>query len=76
MADLSTLQTRLTEAETALHDLTIGRREVSVSWSDGQQVSYSKTNIDELRRYVQDLKTQIAELTGKNRRAPISLWPA
>lgn len=76
MADLSTLQTRLSEAETALHDLTIGRREVSVSWSDGQQVSYSKADIPELRRYIQDLKAQIAALTGKGRRKPISLWPA
>jgi hypothetical protein len=76
MADLTTLQTRLTEAEAALHDLLTGRREVSVSWASGQQVSYSKSDLPELRRYIQQLKAEIAELTGANRRAPISLWPA
>lgn len=53
----------------------IGRREVSVAWSDGQSVTYRKSDLPELRRYIQSLKQQIAELKGTNQRAPISLWP-
>lgn len=76
MPDLETLKTRLSEAETAHHELMIGTREVSVSWSDGQQVTYRKTDVTELRRYIASLRQEIAEITGEGRRAPISLWPA
>jgi len=63
MADLTTLQSWLTAAEQAHHELRIGARAVKVNY-DGQSVEYSQASADKLLRYIRDLKRQIAELTG------------
>jgi len=63
MADLSTLQGWLTEAEQAQHELSIGKSVVEV-WRDGRRITYSKADLAALRLYIADLKRQIADLTG------------
>lgn len=64
MATLATLQTRLTEAEDALHQLLIGTREVTIEFGAGRKVSYNQANIAELRSYIARLEDQIAVLQG------------
>lgn len=74
MADLATLQTRLSEAEAALHKLSIGALRASVSY-DGQTVTFTKAEMGELRAYIADLRSQIAALTATpaGRRRPLHL---
>lgn len=59
----------LAEAEMALHKLLTGTKEESVSFGAGKSVKYTATNIAELRRYINELKDEIAaaEGTGKPR---------
>lgn len=63
MADLATLQSRLTDAEAALHQLNIGAQQMQVDHGD-MRVVFTKTTIGDLRRYIDDLKAQIAALGG------------
>jgi hypothetical protein len=71
MADLATLQGWLTDAEAALHQLNIGAQEMQVDHGD-MRVAYTKANVGDLRRYVDDLKAQIisagGSVTGLRRR--------
>jgi len=72
MADLATLKLRLTEAESALHRLSIGKSVVSIS--DGERkLTYTAATIGQLRAYIDDLKRQIAALESPipPRRGPI-----
>lgn len=64
VTDPATLQTRLTEAETALHKLMVGGRPVSVS-TDGETVTYNRANIGELRAYIQTLKVSLGQTPRK-----------
>jgi hypothetical protein len=65
MADLATLQTRLTEAETALHALLTGSR-VQVVARDGRRLEYTSAagSINQLRNYIGQMQAEIASLTG------------
>lgn len=72
MADLATLQTRLDEAEAALHKLQTGAQVASVG--DGQgNVQYTSADVDKLRAYVRDLKAQISTAQGTRGRRPIGI---
>lgn len=77
MADLTTLQTRLLEAELAYHRLQTGTAEVLVEQGGevSMKVQYSLTSVDKLRTYIGELKNQIAAATGNSaglvRRRPI-----
>lgn len=66
MIDPAVLQTRLTEAQEALHRLTTGQMEASVQY-DGFQSTYTQANINELRAYIADLERQLG-LTPSGRR--------
>ena len=70
MADLATLKTWLTEAETAFHQLLMGDRLVSIS-HEGRTSSYNQTNRSDLEAYIADLKGQIAKLEGTSTRSQI-----
>ncbi|WP_417615323.1 gpW family head-tail joining protein [Parasphingorhabdus sp.] len=74
MADLATLQTRLTEAETARHDIATGGGVEFVS-RDGRAVRYSRNNLADFDKYIQTLERDIEIATnvaaGKPRRAAI-----
>lgn len=78
MTDLATLQTRLSEAEDALHQLHMGRRVVQVQMQNGSTVEYarSRDQIVRLEQYVASLKNQIARAKGKGGRAPLQIWPS
>lgn len=63
MTDTATLEARLAEAETALHQLEIGGRVVRVRASDGKQVEYAAAEIGPLRAYVASLKRQLGKMS-------------
>ena len=64
MATLVELQTRLAEAETALHNALIGKGVAEVRDFNGEMVRYSKTDTASLRAYIKELQDQIAVLLG------------
>lgn len=68
-AELLQKKLLLAEAELALHKLLTGTKEQSVSFGAGKSVAYTQANISELRRYISQLKDEIAvaEGTGKPR---------
>ncbi len=63
MSDLATLQTRLTEAETALHQLSTGTKAVSIN-TGTETVSYNQISMGKLRAYIADLEGKIISLGG------------
>lgn len=63
MADLSTLQQRLTEAEQAYHRLLTGSQTESIGSGD-RRVQYTQANADRLASYISSLKSQIGTLGG------------
>lgn len=79
MADIATLQLRLAEAELAYHKLMTGTKQVAVQ-QDDMQVTFNMTNVDRLRSYIAELKSQLSNLgvgdagnSAVGRRAPIYL---
>jgi hypothetical protein len=70
MTDLATLQARLGAAEAALHDLMTGAKRVTVE-RNGTKIVYNQTSITELRRYIAELKSQIAAAGGGGARRGI-----
>lgn len=56
---MPTTQQRLDEAETALHKLRIGAASVSLGYGD-RQVTYTKAELGDLKRYVAELKAQLS----------------
>lgn len=60
MTDSATLQAQLSEAETALHNLTIGNSVVEVEY-EGHRVKYARAQIGDLRRHVNSLKRQLGK---------------
>ncbi len=64
MASLSELQARLAEAETALHNVLIGKGVAEVRDFNGESVRYNKADTTSLRAYIKELQDQIAALLG------------
>lgn len=68
-ADLITLKDRLEEASIAMHQLSLGKSVVEF-WRDGRRVKFSSANSGDLKRYIQQLKEEIAaceaEIAGNN----------
>lgn len=64
MATLSDLQSKLAEAETALHSILIGKGVAQVRDFNGEMVAYSKADTSALRAYIKELRDQIAVLLG------------
>ena len=71
MTELTTLETRLAEAEAALHVLATGGQRQVVDIGTGGRVAYTPANVAELRLYIAGLKNQIIKLKGLSKRAPI-----
>ena len=69
---LATLQSRLTEAQDALHALLTGSLTASVSTGD-KRITFHQTEIPALRTYIADLLRAISIASGS---APASRAPA
>lgn len=54
------LQARLEEAREALHQMEIGRAEVSLNYN-GEAITYAAANIGDLRQYVRSLEAQLGQ---------------
>ena len=63
MAALATLQTRLTEAEDALHRLACGARVVRLTGPNGVSTEFNQATSPDLRAYIGQLRNEIAALT-------------
>ncbi len=75
MADVTTLQGRLPEAELAYHKLMTGAANVSVQ-QDDMQVTFNIASVDKLRTYIAELKSQLVaagalDATGAGRCTPL-----
>lgn len=57
-AERAVLQARLAEAESALHELMIGGRGVSIS-SGGKSVAFTAADTGRLQTYINQLKRQL-----------------
>lgn len=65
---MSDVQTRLQDAETALHALMTGSMMETVE-RDGVRITYTRTNIGDLRRYIAELRSQQSSAATPRRRA-------
>ncbi len=72
MATTSELGTRITEVETAIHDLMVGKRVARITSPDGTQAEYSETELPSLERYLNYLQGQ---LTAKQSNSSIGPGP-
>lgn len=69
------LQTRLAEAQAALHDILTGASVRSVTDSNGEKVEYRAVDIARLRAYIQELQAQVdAEAGTTVNNGPMVLW--
>lgn len=56
--------TRLTQAETALHELTLGQQARVFVDQNGERVEFTVANRAALRAYVMELKAKLGQNTG------------
>lgn len=71
MTDTATLQSRLDEAEQALHDLTVGNKPSAVA-GDGERIEYRSNpqSVAELRSYIAELKRQLGQSKPRGYASP------
>ncbi len=67
MADAQVLQSRLDQAESALHELLLGAKVVEVSYAD-RTVKYTRSKESDLRQYINELKRQLGQRTPRRSR--------
>lgn len=76
MATLSQLQTWLTEAETARHQLATGAAVVEIM-RDGRRLQYRNASLPQLEAYIRTLESDIekatADAAGRPRRSAIGV---
>ena len=72
MADLATLQQRLSEAEDAYHRLLTGAAAVQFRDQNGEMIVYQQVNSAKLAQYIASLKAQIDPCNGGSR--PLRPW--
>ena len=63
-ADCTDIQTLLTEAQKAYHDLLTGKAVSKWIDQNNESVEYSKVNMGMLAAYITELKAQLAECQG------------
>jgi hypothetical protein len=64
------LQTRLDEAQDALHRLMTGKGRVRVEY-EGKMVIYTQANIGDLRAYILELQVQLGQKPGRSRASTV-----
>ena len=69
----ATLQGWLSEAQTAMHALAIGKKTVSVATADGKRIAFTPSELPELRKYILRLQTAISIATGATTGQPYSV---
>ena len=69
---LATLNTWLTEAQLALHDLSVGKKVVKIGTGD-KQLSFSQADVRQLRQYISRLQMEIAIRAGQTTATPYSI---
>lgn len=75
MATASEWATRVTEIETAIHDLATGARVVRISSPDGTLVEYQPGDMSKLLEYLDFAKQQQASTGGSQKPGPINFIP-
>lgn len=68
----ATLTTWLSEAQTALHEVSIGKRTVTLALGD-KRVSFSPADVRALRAHISQIQTAIAIATGNTTGSPVSV---
>lgn len=68
----ATLTTWLSEAQTALHEVSIGKRTVTLALGD-KRVSFSPADVRALRAHIAQIQTAIAIATGSTSASPVSV---
>ncbi|MBK8184817.1 MAG: hypothetical protein IPK63_18820 [Candidatus Competibacteraceae bacterium] len=69
----ATLQSWLSDAQTAMQQLAIGKKTVSIGTSDGKRISFTPSELPELRKYILRLQTAISIATGATTGQPYSV---
>lgn len=69
---VATLQSWLSDAQTALQELAIGKRTVSISTGD-KRISFSPAELPRLKAYIGQLQTAIADAQGSTTTGPYSV---
>ena len=64
MATTAQLETRLSEAEAALHALNTGSQVAKLKDASGDEVEYTKADVGRLERYIASLKAQLGQAGG------------
>jgi L,D-peptidoglycan transpeptidase YkuD (ErfK/YbiS/YcfS/YnhG family) len=67
-----TLNARLTEAQTALHDLSVGKKVVKIGTAD-KQLAFTQADVRQLRAYIGRLQMEIAIRAGQSTTMPYSV---
>lgn len=67
----NSLQERLLQAELAYHQLIMGEKAVSVNVAGFGSITYASSDITKLRHYIESLKAEANQVTGKPRRGII-----
>ncbi len=67
MTDPAVLQTRLAEAEEALHLVELGQSATVISY-DGHRTEYTPANAGSLRRYIAQLNRKLDNASGPSSR--------
>ena len=68
----ATLTTWLSEAQTALREVSIGNRTVTLALGD-KRVSFSPADVRALRAHIAQIQTAIAIATGNTTGSPVSV---
>ena len=71
MADLATLQLRLTQAEEQYHKLLTGQAARVFVDQNGERIEYVAAGASRLAAYIEDLKRQLGQQTGTG---PMNVW--
>jgi hypothetical protein len=72
MATQSEIETRITEAEVALHSLITGGGVVEITDADGSRVRYAESDVSKLQSYLSFLQLQLASTASGISRRPIT----
>lgn len=64
---------RLTEAETAYHQLQLGMKTTVIVDQNGERVEFQTTTAGRLAAYIQELKRQLGLLSGCST-GPMQVW--